>query len=64
MRRGLGLRAKSRVVLEERDGGIFIRPAGRKRAIAPIKYLKPGAIKLTAADYRFDAMAGDDDVPQ
>jgi bifunctional DNA-binding transcriptional regulator/antitoxin component of YhaV-PrlF toxin-antitoxin module len=64
MRRGLGLRAKSRVVIEERDGGIFIRPAVPAKAVRPIEYLPPGAIKLNPSDYRFDAIAGEDDIPQ
>jgi len=63
MRRGLGLRARSRVVIEERDGGIFIRPARRARVIEPIAYLKPGAIRLGPVDYHLDALAGEDDVP-
>jgi AbrB family looped-hinge helix DNA binding protein len=63
MRRLLGLRARSKVLIEERDGGIFIRPAGRSRSIVAIDYLPPGAIKLTERDYAMDAMAGEDDAP-
>jgi bifunctional DNA-binding transcriptional regulator/antitoxin component of YhaV-PrlF toxin-antitoxin module len=63
MRRLLGLRAKSKVLIEERDGGIFISPVSRKRSITPIDYLPAGAIKLSASDYALDRLAGEDDIP-
>ena len=63
MRRLLGLRAKSKVQIEERDGGIFISPISRKRSIAPIDYLPIGAIKLSETDYALDMLAGEDDIP-
>ena len=64
MRRVLGLKAKSKVLVEERDGGIFIRPARRKATFAPIDYLPPGAIKLSESAYELDALAAEDDVPR
>jgi len=66
IRRALGLRAKSKVLIEERDGGIFIRPMRRQKgpAIVPIEYLPPGAIKLSESSYRLDAIAGEDDLPR
>jgi AbrB family looped-hinge helix DNA binding protein len=63
MRRLLGLRAKSKVLIEERDGGILISPVSRKPAIAAIDYLPDGAIKLSKADYALDLTAGEDAVP-
>ena len=63
MRRLLGLRARSKVLIEERDGGILIRPARAARAISPIEYLPPGAIKLAPRDYELDRLAGEDDAP-
>ena len=63
MRRLLGLKAKSKVIIEERDGGIFIRPVSRKQEIVPIDYLPEGAIKLSERDYALDAAAGEDDIP-
>jgi hypothetical protein len=63
MRRLLGLRAKSKLHIEERDGVIFISPVSRKRSIAPIDYLPDGAIKLSEADYALDLSTGEDDVP-
>jgi AbrB family looped-hinge helix DNA binding protein len=63
MRRLLGLKAKSKVLIEERDGGIFIRPVARKLRIAPIDYLPEGAIKLSEGDYALDRAAGEDDIP-
>jgi AbrB family looped-hinge helix DNA binding protein len=63
MRRLLGLKPKSKVLIEERDGGIFIRPVPRKQGIAPIAYLPEGAIKLSERDYALDMAAGEDDMP-
>jgi AbrB family looped-hinge helix DNA binding protein len=63
MRRLLGLKPKSKVLIEERDGGIFIRPVSRKQGIAPIDYLPEGSIKLSERDYALDAAAGEDDIP-
>jgi AbrB family looped-hinge helix DNA binding protein len=64
MRRVLGLKAKSKVLIEERDGGIFIQPIRRKAAFAPIEYIPQGAIKLSDGAYELDASAGEDDVPR
>lgn len=63
MRRRLGLRAHSKVEIEERADGLLIRPAGRRRGIAPIEYLPLGSIKLSEADYELDRLAGEDDRP-
>jgi bifunctional DNA-binding transcriptional regulator/antitoxin component of YhaV-PrlF toxin-antitoxin module len=63
MRRLLGLKAHSKVLIEERDGGIFIRSAKRGRSIVPIDYLPFGAITMNENDYRLNAVAGEDDVP-
>jgi AbrB family looped-hinge helix DNA binding protein len=63
MRRVLGLKTKSKVLIEERDGGIFIRPLHRATRIQPIKYLPPGSIRLTESEYALDAAAAEDDNP-
>lgn len=64
LRRALGLRAKSKILIEEREGGIFIRPMPRAtKAIEPIEYLPEGAIRLNRADYEWDRRAGEDDGP-
>jgi AbrB family looped-hinge helix DNA binding protein len=63
MRRLLGLKARSKVLIEERDGGIFIRPAKSTRSIVPIDYLPLGAIKMNEKDYQLNSIAGEDDVP-
>ncbi|MGH7997817.1 MAG: AbrB/MazE/SpoVT family DNA-binding domain-containing protein [Opitutaceae bacterium] len=63
MRRALGLRSRSKIEIEERDGGLFIRAAGRSHSFAPIEYAPPGAIKLSRADYELDRLAGEDDSP-
>lgn len=64
MRRALGLRSKSKVLIEECDGGIFICPVRKSRPFAPIDYLPPGAITLSDDMLKFDALAGEDDSPQ
>jgi hypothetical protein len=64
MRRGLGLRAKSEVLVEERDGGIFIRPVPKGGSFAPIDYLPPGTIEVSETALALDAMAAEDDVPR
>jgi len=46
MRRLLGLKPHSKVLVEERDGGIFIRPAKNARSIVPIDYLPLGALQM------------------
>ena len=63
IRRVLGLRAKSKVLIEERDGGIFIRPVRKATTFAPIEYLPLGAIKLSESTYALDAVAAEDDTP-
>ena len=63
MRRLLGLRANSKVQIEERDGGIHNSPILRKRSIVPIDYLPAGSIKLSETEYALDLAAGEDDIP-
>jgi AbrB family looped-hinge helix DNA binding protein len=60
MRRRLRIKAQSKVEIEERDGGLFIRPARRARPIVPIDYPEPGTLKLSARDYALDELAGPD----
>jgi AbrB family looped-hinge helix DNA binding protein len=64
IRRVLGLKTRSKVLIEERDGGIFIRPLRRALKFAPIEYLPPGAIQLSESTYALDAAAGEDDLPR
>jgi AbrB family looped-hinge helix DNA binding protein len=64
LRRALGLRSRSKLEVEERDGGLFLRPAGRRRSFAPIDYLAPGSIRLSSVDYKLDRIAGEDDTPE
>ncbi|MEO5959336.1 MAG: AbrB/MazE/SpoVT family DNA-binding domain-containing protein [Opitutaceae bacterium] len=67
MRRRLRLRARSKVVVEEREGGIFIRTtSGTTEKIEPIDYPPRGALKFGARDYELDKFAaavGEDDTP-
>ncbi|MGH8017417.1 MAG: AbrB/MazE/SpoVT family DNA-binding domain-containing protein [Opitutaceae bacterium] len=51
IRRKYRLRARSKIELEERDGGLFIRPAAKVTAAIPaIEYLPPGVIRYSRAD--------------
>lgn len=65
IRRKYRLRARSKVELEERDGGLFIRPANSASGtIPPIDYLPPGAIKFSRRDDALDELAGADAAPE
>lgn len=63
VRRQLGLKARTRLTLEPREDGLFLRPIETAKPIAPIRHLPPGAIKLSSRDYEMDRIAGEDDVP-
>ncbi|MBX3749252.1 MAG: AbrB/MazE/SpoVT family DNA-binding domain-containing protein [Opitutaceae bacterium] len=63
IRRRLRLKARSKLEVEERDGGVFIRLASRTKAIEPIEYLPPGAIRQGQRDYDLQALAGPDEGP-
>jgi AbrB family looped-hinge helix DNA binding protein len=58
MRRRLRLKARSKVEIEERDGGLFIRPARSAKRVEPIDYPPAGSLKLSARDYALDDLAG------
>ena len=67
VRRRLRLKARSKLELEEREDGLFLRPAKtRQAAFAPIEYAPPGTLKFGARDReldRFADAAGEDDAP-
>jgi len=64
VRRSLRLHSRAKLEVEERDGGVFLRPASNSAGIEPIEYLPPGAIKLTKRDCEeMDALAGEDFTP-
>jgi AbrB family looped-hinge helix DNA binding protein len=46
MRRRLRLKTRAKLEIEERDGGLFIRPAKTVPPVQPIDYPAPGALKL------------------
>lgn len=60
MRRRLRLTAKMKVEAEERDGGIFIRPAREPQSIEPIDYPPPGSLKVNKRMMALDRLAGPD----
>lgn len=46
MRRRLRLKVRSKLEIEERDGGLFLRPTKALPAFAPIDYPAPGSLKV------------------
>lgn len=60
MRRRLRLKPRSKLEIEERDGGLFLRPAQRARPVAPIDYPAPGSLKVNQRMLRLDRLAGRD----
>jgi AbrB family looped-hinge helix DNA binding protein len=64
VRRRLRLKAGAKLELEERDGGVFLRPAGPLPAFQPIDYPPPGALKVSARLLALDKLAGPDLGPE
>ena len=64
MRRRLRLKARSKLEIEERDGGLFLRPSDALPAFEPIDYPPPGSLKLSKWDYELDKLAGPDLGPE
>ena len=60
VRRKLHLRARAKLELEIRDGGVFLRPIGKLPTFEPIDYPPPGSLKLGPRDCALDKLAGPD----
>ena len=60
MRRRLQLKPRAKLEIEERDGGLFLRPATPARAIPPIDYPPPGSLRLNQRLLELDRLAGPD----
>jgi AbrB family looped-hinge helix DNA binding protein len=60
MRRRLHLKARSKLEIEERDGGLFLRPADTLPAFEPIDYPPPGSLKVNRRMLELDKLAGPD----
>jgi AbrB family looped-hinge helix DNA binding protein len=54
MRRRLRLKARARLEIEEREGGLFLRPAKPVKTVPPIDYPAPGSLKSGPRDYALD----------
>ena len=67
VRRRLRLKARSKLELEERADGLFLRPAkARGAAFVPIDYPPPGTLKFGPRDRALDQFAdavGEGDTP-
>jgi AbrB family looped-hinge helix DNA binding protein len=64
VRRRLRIRARSKLEIEERDGGLFLRLAQPRPPIAPIEYPPPGTIALESWHYDLDRLADQDAGPE
>lgn len=60
VRRRLRLKARAKLELEERDGGVFLRPATPARAFVSIEPAPSGSIRLTQRDYALDRLFSDE----
>lgn len=60
MRRRLRLKPRSKLEIEERDGGLFLRPAKPAVAFEPIDYPPPGSLKMNKRMLHLDKLAGRD----
>lgn len=58
VRRRLRLKQRAKLELEERDGGVFLRPAGTLPAFEPIAYPPPGTLKVTKRMIEQDRLFG------
>ena len=64
MRRRLRLKARSKLEIEERDGGLFLRPSDALPAFEPIDYPPPGSLKLGPRDYALDKLFSEESGPE
>jgi len=64
VRRRLRLQAHSKLELEEREGGLFLRPARTRTAIEPIVYPPPGSLKVNQRMLELDKLSGPDLGPE
>jgi AbrB family looped-hinge helix DNA binding protein len=60
VRRRLRLKARSKVELEEREGGVFIRPVARTSSFEPIDYAPPGSLKVSKRMLEQDRLFGEE----
>lgn len=59
VRRRLRLKPRAKLELEERDGGLFLRPARSSAGIEPISYPPPGSLKLDKWEHALMARSSD-----
>ncbi len=64
IRRRLRLKAKARLELEEREGGVFLRPVKARTEFEPIEYPPPGSLKVNKRMLELDKLAGPDIGPE
>ena len=60
MRRRLHLKARSKLEIEERDGGLFLRPSDALPAFEPIDYPPPGSLKVNRRMIEQDRLFGEE----
>jgi AbrB family looped-hinge helix DNA binding protein len=64
VRRRLRLKARAKLELEEREGGVFLRPASGRPVFEPIEYPPPGSLKVNKRMLELDKQAGPDIGPE
>ena len=62
VRRRLRLKARSKVEIEEREDGVFLRPVAKTAALAPIEYPPTGSLKVTKRMLEQDRLFGEESV--
>jgi AbrB family looped-hinge helix DNA binding protein len=56
VRRRLRLKKRAKLELEERDGGVFLRPTGTLPPFEPIDYPPPGSLKVNKRMIEMDKL--------
>ncbi len=64
MRRRLKLKARSKLEIEEREGGLFLRPVDHIPTFEPIEYPPPGTLRVNRRMLALDKLAGPDIGPE
>ena len=60
MRRRLRLRPRSKLEIQERDGGLFLSPVKLSRSSAPIDYPPAGSLRVNQRLLDLDQLSGPD----
>jgi AbrB family looped-hinge helix DNA binding protein len=59
MRRRLKLKTRAKLEIEERDGGLFLRPSKSVPTVEPIAYPAPGSLHLDPWEHALMSRSSD-----